>query len=1209
MSRGNWSNTRGNWGNLETEGTRGNWASEAEQGQQVTPAWHQELMFNLVNPAMRGLQILNAPSVYGTQTFAAVQRNLEAIRGERPRQLYLPEYSPWGETVEGRYVNTEDPGQRLSLGAEISPLVQIERLIRGAETEQNQFISTGRATLPDTFEDAYNIISSISEHLSFETEMANFSLMEVGPEGLILPTTTGRVGLPQSELLNALIAGFWNEQTVAEMMSDPLFVLEAFGVGRRILDAGIVGIDAINRPAGAWRRAAQTLEGVPLREMPLPDRATHIMANRILSPTAEAAHSITGLAWRRVYRSARRPSAQAEYGIEQFAQQQGTQQEWLQRTLGQAGEVFEAETMPRITGMVETTPAVVRESFERMGEGLARVEAGAAAGEVLERGTIGFRELRSDVVDMVGREFQATDEVHDQIADILIDRWEASGLYPEASRLMGLPAENLVGDMGYIMRVTTSEARQARWRSLSPEMRRLYRWNMDNMPADNVLGKVLTDEAQGRNLRGLISEYTELAANGRVGYVDGTLKILKEGKKPPAGFIGVDKLLIDNPFQLATARFARHVRAMGARSFLGEASVNPVLLAREGIDEGFTLEALIKRTRGWGKGEYERTFDMLGPELQQIAENTKWRDLDTAFGVSSYMRVLQDMNFRPEPALVMIDRTVALWRGLTLTPFLSYHNRNIIGEMNNSLMSRLPDGRPGCDVFDLIDAMYPTANRRRLGKGDIPGWFQEFQEGGGTRLGMVRQEWEAVSDMARVDPLDPTPLRSGMSANPFDDRFAGRQVGMAVDQWGRFSQYVGARRRGLNHPEGMDMVFKYHYDYADIPPWFQHGTWARRVASFPIWTAKTIPLQLEHLITTPTWFATRGRLINRIRSMSPGDPPPEWAEKGGAVQMPDGSWFIPRNFDPAYTPAELMEPAEFMRSLFNPFVTEFFVEQPTATAVEQPYGAPAETVPTLPGYGEPTGYDYFRDQPIVKPYKEWNELLGGGRMPAWAQRTDHFLRSFLRAYNETGRFIREQQRIADETSQYVGREEEFAGQAVLGIPLRRFNPAQTIYFRVKDVDQDIGRIQGEIRRAGGTATGEQLSELKEYYSQKIAFLDHGTFMEIDPWTGNPRPWMDIAQDPEFTTRGRQRLFRDLLDTLNLMVYGRRGYGTQQLHQPIPLDDSEIASIQEMMGSMLDAYATIMYGADLTEEDINYQAEEEWLERRTPEMLELAGVEQ
>ena len=294
--------------------------------------WYERLITNVVPFALKPFQFLNTFSVYGGATRAAIQQNVEGLRGERARRLYLPDYPTWNEAMSGQYAQPEQAGLAMSQFADslmgmpgMNIGMQIERMIRGPETAENQFITSGRAITPDTFEQAYETIKDFSEMINFQgTSVALLPNPETGK--LELQEVPVTVGIP--EWIQAIAAGLWNEQTISQIQSDPLIIWEAANMGRKTLNALLVGIDAVNKPIGAWRGATRALEQIP-RESQTWNQATRIMANRALSTTAEFSHQVSGLAWRRVYRAARFPGAKAEMELTNRARINYTAQQGL----------------------------------------------------------------------------------------------------------------------------------------------------------------------------------------------------------------------------------------------------------------------------------------------------------------------------------------------------------------------------------------------------------------------------------------------------------------------------------------------------------------------------------------------------------------------------------------------------------------------------------------------------------------------------------------------------------------------------------------------------------------------------------------------------------------------------------------------------------------------------------------------------------------
>lgn len=1074
---------------------------------------------------------LTAPGVYGNQMMAFIGRNLEGVRGDRPTEFYPPNLSTWEEAKRGIYPEEEDIGlafsTRFSLGGLSIPW-QIERMIRGPETDETQFLTSGRLLTPDDFEQASGIIGA-TENLVEQAVMQ-------GTLGFD-PFPMARID-PQPGIIGTLVSGLWNEQVIGEIASDPLVLLEGFNVGRRAIDAATVGIDTMNRMAGGFRAA----------------QPSHALT-RIMSSSADMAHSVTGLYWRRAHRVARGITGPGRYA-------EGLEAERLLETRGALAEALPTEelfteTIPRITSIIETAPRILREELS------------------LARGTLGEPGAHVDLFDHISRAFPDIGEPAQRtIADFVNDVWKSGEDLLHAEQYMGLPVRELAGDQGYILHMTAPEARQARFASMADWQRRALNYNIDNMP-DNVLGRELTLTAHERTLRESISHYNALAREGRIGYVGGELKILGADDAIPEGWQAVDKLMVDDPFELMMARFSRHTRTVNAAQFLEEVSRNPGIT---GSGRGPTIEGLIESIKGWGRGEYNRTFARLGDNLQHIAETVKWDNFATAFGVMDQLRLMQDFASRPRPLLALTDRVVSGWRAMTLTPFMSYHSRNYVGGMNNAWLS-------GADFIDVADALFPTRGR------SAPIW-EEFRRMGLDLRGEVHQLTSAIDDAAYVGTLEGTQIQSGWHRlNPFDRDFAGRTVGSAIENNQRFTTFYSARRRGQTIQQAADLTYKYHFDYADVPPWFARGTWARRLSAFPTWTMKNIPLQLEHLVTTPTHFAWRGRLINQMYANAEPEPVQEFIQEGGGFPLPGGGSFRPENFDPAASLIEPLQPFDFVRQMINPFLVEP-IQQAVPTVETGGYGGPSTTVPA--GFGseapeiEMTGYDYFRERPIVRDYANWPEwmpVVGGENMPPFMQRADHFLRSFIRLYGETTGVIREATRMVEGESPYTPT--EYGQRRMLGIPYFTDIPAQTVYFQNRDLSREIRVLYDDIKtleNQGEEIPAEMLSNLNEQYTRRMALLAHGTFMEIDPWTGEPRPWMDVERESDYTIQGKRDLYREFIQTGYLMLYGRRGPGTEQLHPPMPLEDSEELAITELMVSALDGYMVLL-GASYDEEDV------------------------
>lgn len=1093
---------------------------------------------------------LNAPAVWGTQLQASYQRNLEGIRGERPPGLHLPEWSNFEEAIRGIYPNPEDVGLALEYRGSwggLNPAYGIEQLIRGApESDENQFLTSGRAVLPDTPEEAATIMRGVGQGLA-------------------------ATGHPVAGRIAPWLSGFITEQFAAETMSDPLILLEAFGVGKYAVD----GLDIANR---AMRGAS-----------PLYDTVSRSMNRSILSPLRTASDDIWGAYHRNVYRFSRNFTGEMNWRIENFVGREIAEEQTLREAIGGTWmtDFYNDDIAPRLLGMQEsplifrggrTGTGIIPETrlsdvYERMGRGEAVLL------DELEAANINVFDYTREAFPEIGAPAQ------ELVADRLKRYWGFSTQFPEAERLMGVPTRELFGDNTFVEHILTAEARRARQMSYPTWREKL------TARSQNVLGEELSQTLYKRNLRDSITEYNHLAQEGRIGFIDGRIKILGKGEDVPMGFMAISKLFDNDPRILTSARFSRSTRVVTATAFIREAAQNPAFLGtgnnarriREVVTD-LEYNSTFGRIRKYAGEEIsETTENLLG-----VIDDTLWRNKETAEAIIKYSRVMQGLEDLPGPVLRLFDNVLSLWRGLTLSPFLGYHNRNFIGGALNNFLSG------NADIFDMIDAAFATTRKPEL--------LGEFRRAGLHRTGQIHQSWSASFADAYEVPLKSTIVGTQWDKiNPVSRRFIGRDVAQAIETHQRLAQYLGSRRRGFDPLRSVENTFTYHFDYADIPPWVQHGTILRRITSFPVWTAKNIPLQLSHMVRVPSRYAWRGRFINLSNRAAGTDPRdmPDFIREGGGFAMPGlepGSTvhFRPENFDPAAALAEISQPARFVWEMLNPFITTI-PEQAMGSVRVGGYNEPGRFSWSM-DYSDPavrkTGYDIFRDRPMVSEYRKWNEAIpwiGGESMDYLSQRVDHVARSFLRAYSEMSGIIRNTQdpgRIKQDPLEYGVR--RFGG-----IPVFDANPMQNVYFELKDIGAQIGRLQqdaGSELESKGENSEETLLRLKEQYAAKLGYLSHVSFMEIDPWTGEPRPWHDIGRENDYNLQGRREYYRDFLETAWLMMYGRPTMESGLAHQPVPLSEDEQQWLEELVDGAVKSYIAIMGGGEFTDEDINFRAE-------------------
>lgn len=935
-----------------------------------------------------------------------------------------------------------------------------------------------------------------------------------------------------------------NEQMIAEISNDPLIIWESFMVGKHIANT-------VAKTAGRGRAAAPFLEWSIGGLADIYDRA------------------VSG-ATRRVYHLARPIMSDVKWSAYLEYERLLNQQTAIVRSINKRGKnMTNAEKnilWEEINNAVENAPPSVYDPFMEVGETEARA-AHTGWGDDIVEAQLTLGEM-PDPLDYAKKLFpEMDDETQLIIARTMQDQWILGGKLPEMQRLGGIPTVNWAGDAVHVKHTLTREAREALNKS-DPGWEDVLFEN-----PTNVLGDAIVAPAKQRTFRETIRTGNDWAARGDVWAHEG--KLLVNPDKVPEGAVRINKLFEDNMFFNAHSRFVRSGRAMGAAQFLREAAGN-VALTGEGAGAKTIFEIAEKsQYKRFQSGDYQRTFGALGGDLEDIAKNTKWKDAKTAEDVMQWMMMMQDVGRDPAPWRVVMANTVSAWRALTLTPFMPYHIRNTIGGLNNAFMS----GKS--DVFDALDAI--TGARLH------PEWDDAFNRAGGNVSGEIRNMAHANMDMGYIRPFDGTPTRSWFRTafDPSYDSYWGKTVGQAIENHQRRTLYFGCRKRGMSHEDSMDMVYKYLFDYADVPTWFGPGTIPRAISAFPTWTSKNIPIQLEHMWKTPIQFGLRGRVIGQYQKASGDQPTPEWMieQQGfsipGPVQEGMAMYFTPENFDPAASVTEWLgwippliqgdmqgardEVIDMLEDLFNPFVT-YPVDITTPVAELGGRGEPTRTVPLSPRAtteGEATGwgFDHFRGKEIYQAYRSYNPLLGGGKMGRGMQHVDYALRKFFRAYNEGSRLLRQYQ------------EDEVSVLPLFGLPFKSASTDQTIYFNLKENDLAIGRIHKQIENQETTAG--QADQLRDLYLERLAILGHGTFLQLDPFTGEPRPWLDVAQDGEYTMQGRKDYWRDVLHTTWLLFYGKRTIDSNYIHGGIEMTDQEKEFFAALLDGAIKSYGIVM----------------------------------
>jgi hypothetical protein len=109
-------------------------------------------------------------------------------------------------------------------------------------------------------------------------------------------------------------------------------------------------------------------------------------------------------------------------------------------------------------------------------------------------------------------------------------------------------------------------------------------------------------------------------------------------------------------------------------------------------------------------------------------------------------------------------------------------------------------------------------------------------------------------------------LRSGLhneiTHNRGQQPGRGRRFSERRESQARLSVWIEARKQGLSPDEAADMVNKFLIDYGDLTQFERRAL--RRLSGFYTWTARSIPLHAEQLITKPGKYANVEKLRQNI---------------------------------------------------------------------------------------------------------------------------------------------------------------------------------------------------------------------------------------------------------------------------------------------------------------------------------------------------------
>ena len=1015
----------------------------------------------------------------------------------------------------------------------------------------------------------------------------------------IIAETNSPLKKKAAELL-PLLASLWNEHTMAEMAFSPLFFLpESVDVIRKSATGAHIA-------TGISRAGSRVLR--PIRELP------------VVAPLADwAEKTVFAVPFRRMQAKAEETGMEmgAQFAAHNEALVEGM--EALRKTVGNDDLIEMADAMSHIIERSPKTQQITQEVAEKamreilaageVGDTLpfARIPKGGVPGEAADA-TARYRWL----LDEMRGEFPMMPEAAiEHSAHLMNDRITTDALQLAYANIKGIPMSSL-NDIQYIYHLTTPGARTA-LRSAVGDMTgdALEEWYRAQGSLQNVLGKEISGLIHGRTIRKPLEAINKYSEAGRAGYVRGKpgMYLLEPGKFDEAllrqGTLKVDGKVIGDwipikgnifetdVFTLGMARDARTVRAVMPLDFMREAGTTfgttvakPGYHTIHGVMSGTewkqTFEAMEKAVNAAKKTGQPLSESLQTTEkLLEVAKKTYFPDTQTVKAVMAHYNMFRAVERKPGLVLRWAARFKRLWGPMTLTSWTSTANRNLIGGMIINLQD-LGAAAPyfifkaASGINRGVDVLEPA--RHGLFRGNFT--TEIYRAGRGT---------------LDVTPLAPTSLGSffkglaskktwfpwkmgdeggflqRLRATDANEMYWGNTLYQYIDHHQRYVSYLGNKARGMNPKDAVRASKKLHIDYADVPPWYNE---LRPLLAFPTWACKMLPIQAKLLWENPAWYSMAARHAIHSQEATGFDPTltPEIIKEGGGFGVPTMDpdqplWFRPENFDPIAIWSDISDPFKFGYDMFNPLVSEP-IEQAMQAKRTAGYGGPSSwdpKVPLITSGGESVGYDPFLDRPIVRGYTEFNKalpLVGGKKMPAWAQRVDHAMRGFLRHYSEFSSVIKTAQRDYLEQEENIA---EIAARRGMGIPTIWQDMNRVVYFNLRGVDQDIHQEE--------TRSTQRPEVLKDLYLQKLALLAHGTFAQQDPFSDDLRHWADYGrEEDEFTLAGRRPMWQSAIETCWLLLMGSRSpMGAFELQQEIPLDQTEEDYLEGLLYRLLDTY--------------------------------------
>ena len=206
--------------------------------------------------------------------------------------------------------------------------------------------------------------------------------------------------------------------------------------------------------------------------------------------------------------------------------------------------------------------------------------------------------------------------------------------------------------------------------------------------------------------------------------------------------------------------------------------------------------------------------------------------------------------------LDFMDKVLTYWKANVTIVTPGFHIRNEMGNLFNAWLAGLNNPKR----FEQAWKVVKGENLR------IAEWNSAQVFDMAIQLGVYKPEGAFVGEITSVVPTLQGKATTSQLINPFSQRFApveaGRAFGSAVENNARMALFIDRLVKGDSPTEAANVVKKYLFDYGELTTFEREVM--RRIVPFYTWLRKNIPLQFEHIFTTPGKYAMIQDLLGAI---------------------------------------------------------------------------------------------------------------------------------------------------------------------------------------------------------------------------------------------------------------------------------------------------------------------------------------------------------